>query len=104
MGDRIPKTSSRSAQTCAKVLSEPLFQLLDTGLRPIGLRLWVLLIQALGHALLTRNSAFKLVIQREIHALTQAFPYGLRARKSQLWMLLLQPMVQLRKAPGAIGQ
>ncbi len=70
----------------------------------INLRLRVLLVQTLRDALLARYRPLKLVIQREVHPLTQTFQHGLLTRQTQLRMLLLQTMVKLGKAAGTVGE
>lgn len=70
----------------------------------INLRLRILLVQTLRRALLARYRPLKLVIQREVHPLTQTFQHGLLTRETQLRMLLLQTMVKLGKAAGTVGE
>ncbi len=104
MGHRIAETFAGGAQTRANSLRQTILQLLNPRLRTINFRLRVLLVKALRHALLARDRALKLTIQREVHALAQALQYSLLTRQTQLRMLLLKTVMKLGKATGTVGE
>ena len=62
-----------------------------------------MLIQALADTALTHCRLFKLVVQGDTHPLAEFFQYGVLTGETQLWMLLLQPVVKLSKASGAVS-
>src|SRR5690606_2177220 len=104
MGYRVAKAFTRAAQARAQVFRQAVFKLLDARLRTIDFWLRVLLVQTLGDTLLARHRTLKLIIQREIHSLTQTLQHGLLACQTQLRMLLLQAVMNLSKAAGTVGK
>jgi hypothetical protein len=102
MGHRIAKTFAGGTQPGAS-LRQTKLQLLNPRLRAVNFRLRILLVKALRHALLARNRAFELSIQRDIHALAQTIQHRLLTRQAQL-RVLLQTMMKLGKATGTVGE
>lgn len=84
MGHRIAKTFAGGTQPGAESLRQTKLQLLNPRLRAVNFRLRILLVKALRHALLARNRAFQLSIQRDIHALAQTIQHRSLTRRAQL--------------------